>query len=258
MQDCIMASSSSTSSAEPTPESGLLRSALSATLDKYVAATGRSFGLNERTQQILKKINETQTNIHCFEKFSSRVVAFLEEQIGKTSARFKAASAKRSKLWSLFHTMRNDRGGILISSWNQLLQDLGVDVYDPLLMQTVYQEVFESLLRQHFTTKDQISSDSEGEAALTKDELNALRYAAGYVPHSLLKRYEKRGGEKNSQFVVCLAEMAVAGEGDDILSYTRKWFDVVNRGGLYPLNDQSFSLLLKLKKLFKLYPRSTC
>ena len=141
MKDHTMASSSSTATAS-TLESGLLRSALGATLDKCVAATGRSFELKEGTQQILAKINETQANSHCFEKFSSKTVAFFKERIVKTSARFKAVSTKRSKLWSLFHTMRNDRGGILISSWNQLLQVLGVDVYDPLLIQTMYQEVF--------------------------------------------------------------------------------------------------------------------
>ena len=82
----------------------------------------------------------------------SKIVAFLEEQIGNT-ARFKTASSERSKQWSLFYTTRYDR---------RLFT-----VYDLLLVQTVYQKVFEDLLWQHFTNKDQNSSDSEGGAALT-------------------------------------------------------------------------------------------
>ena len=54
---------------------------------------------------------------------------------------------------------------------------------------------------------------------LSTDELNALRYAAGFVPHSLL---EKRHGDKYVKFVTCLG---VAG---DVLSYTEKWFDLVH------------------------------
>ena len=59
MQDCIMASSSSTASAEPTPESGLLRSALSATLDKYVAATEIRSAVTLRVMQLLQMMNLT-------------------------------------------------------------------------------------------------------------------------------------------------------------------------------------------------------
>ena len=42
--------------------------------------------------------------------------------------------------------------------------------------------------------------------------------------------------------------MAVEGEGDDVLTYTRKWFDQVNRGGLFPLNDNTFTLFVEIEK----------
>ena len=53
--------------------------------------------------------------------------------------------------------------------------------------------------------------------------------------------------QQYSQFTDCLGEMAVEGDGDDVLTYTRTWFDLVNfdRGGLYPLNDDTFLLFEK-------------
>ncbi len=55
----------------------------------------------------------------------------------------------------------------------------------------------------------------------------------------------------SSQFVDCLGEMAltkaVEGEGSDILDYTRLWFDKVNRGGLYPINNEAFALCSNIK-----------
>ena len=43
--------------------------------------------------------------------------------------------------------------------------------------------------------------------------------------------------------------MAVEGiEGDDLLTYTRKWFTLVNRGGLFPLNNNSFSMFIEIEK----------
>ena len=46
--------------------------------------------------------------------------------------------------------------------------------------------------------------------------------------------------------------MTVAGDGDDLLSYTTKWFDQVQRGGLYPLNDQTFSLFIAIEKCVRI------
>jgi len=79
---------------------------------------------------------------------------------------------------------------------------------------------------------------------LTEDELNAMRYACGYVPHALLKKYEIKRGDVYSEYGQCLGDMSIKGEGDDVLTYTRKWLDQVNRGGLFPLNDNSFTFLL--------------
>jgi coiled-coil and C2 domain-containing protein 1 len=76
---------------------------------------------------------------------------------------------------------------------------------------------------------------------MTEDELNALQYAAGYVPHALLKKYEKRSGEKYAAFTECLGDMAVGSEDtSDFLEYTKVWINKVNRGGLFPLNNITF------------------
>ena len=85
---------------------------------------------------------------------------------------------------------------------------------------------------------------------LTEDELNAMRYACGYVPHALLKKYETRCGEMYSEYVQCLGDMAIEG-GNDVLSYTKKWLDQVNRGGLFSLNNNSFSFIVEVEKIVR-------
>ena len=52
----------------------------------------------------------------------------------------------------------------------------------------------EQLLKQHFAA-DRPSKggiDADQEIQLPKDEMNAFRYASGYVPMKLLKKYETR------------------------------------------------------------------
>ena len=140
------------------------------------------------------------------------------------------------------------------SSWKELLENLGITgtEVDPLLEQSVYDELFTMLVSEYFSSQTAHSSDPTSTAStpveLSSDELNAMRYACGYVPRSLLKKYETKCGEVYSQFVQCLGEMAVEGEGDDVLTYTRKWFDQVNRGGLFPLNDNTFTLFVEIEK----------
>jgi len=40
---------------------------------------------------------------------------------------------------------------------------------------------------------------------------------------------ELRPGETPSEYVQCLRDMAVEGDGDNVLAYTRKWLDLVKR-----------------------------
>ena len=68
-----------------------------------------------------------------------------------------------------------------------------------------------------------------------------MRYACGYIPYKLLKKYENKTREIYSQYLQCLVDMAVEGEVD-FLGYTRKWLDQVNRGDLFPLNEKAFAL----------------
>ena len=123
---------------------------------------------------------------------------------------------------------------------------------DTLFQQTVIQEVLEACLRDYFTecssSGTATTSTEVSDVELTGDEMNVIRYVGGYVARSLLKKYEKQKGKVCSQFIDCLGEMAVEGDGDDVLTYTWTWFELVNRGGLYPLNDDTFSLFASIEK----------
>ena len=102
------------------------------------------------------------------------------------------------------------------------------------------------LLPSQFTqVLPQASASERNDEIFSKDEVNALRYACGYVPRCLLRRYEKYDGDKYMTFVKCLGERAVACEGTvhDFLSYTREWIARVNRGGLFPLNDMTYNII---------------
>lgn len=81
---------------------------------------------------------------------------------------------------------------------------------------------------------------------MSKDELNALQFACGYIPQALLKRYEKCTGSKFDKFIECLWDMMVHNERDreNLLDYTKEWIDKINRGGHFPLNDITYEFFV--------------
>ena len=137
-------------------------------------------------------------------------------------------SSKRTKLWSEFHKIRLE-ATTLCTAWKELLIALELPSEDgifTLIQQLVYNELFSLLLCKQFSPSADIHSSQRESSCQTtvfsEDELNALRHACGYVPRVLLKKYEVRPGKTPSEYVQCLGDMAVEGDGDNVLAYTRK------------------------------------
>ena len=77
-------------------------------------------------------------------------------------------------------------------------------------------------------------------------ECNAIRYMSGYAAISLLKKYRKSTKHpklkvKWEQFVHVLTGMKAVdqpGEPGSLLDYTKLWAELIDRGGLYHINDE--------------------
>ena len=105
---------------------------------------------------------------------------------------------------------------------------------DPLAIQYVNLKLFEPLVQDTF------GSVVASQPAPPEEE-NALQYACGFIPHKLLKKYEKMDGTLAGQFV---RNMAVVGQEESILDYTRQW---MARGGLFPLNDLTHCFFIAIE-----------
>lgn len=196
---------------------GIVRSALCTVIERTPSQSSRSCKVRKWAQEVLDKACQGESEIEQFDNFCAGLVKHLQAMISSTASKYKLQSSKREHLWREFQAARVK--GKLPLLWRQMVTKLGVDIDDPLLEQSLYQEVYEMCLKEYFTIASQSSSaGSADNVILTADELNVLRYVSGYVARQLLRRYEKKPGEVYSQYVACLSEMAVAGEGDDVLS----------------------------------------
>jgi len=80
-----------------------------------------------------------------------------------------------------------------------------------------------------------------------------IRYACGYVARKLHQKFLKQHGDKYVDFVECLTRMKPNDEdlvdpATSFLDYTSQWIKIVNRGGLYEVNDDVFLLFKEIEK----------
>ena len=80
---------------------------------------------------------------------------------------------------------------------------------------------------------------------INEDEKNIIMYACGYVPFTLIHRYDKRKGAKHSSFVL---DMAIGTYEDTFYGYAKRWFESINRGGALEVSDSAFDFFLAVEK----------
>ncbi len=97
----------------------------------------------------------------------------------------KSTATSRESFWQRYHRLRCSQ--IYCSNWKEFLKELDVNA-SPLFYQCVGDRLLNELVKLASPIDKQ---DSNEVTNLNEMEMNALRYAAGYVPRSLLKKLKK-------------------------------------------------------------------
>lgn len=117
---------------------------------------------------------------------------------------------------------------------------------DPLLGEYVNEKLFEEQVKCKFEVEEQCVEPAE----LTENDLNALRYAAGYVPWKLMQKFKKPTCKhpKCQGYLMCVANMTESTEEEmegTYLEYTKKQIHGVDRGDLFALVVRYMSSFMK-------------
>ena len=84
--------------------------------------------------------------------------------------------------------------------------------------------------------------------SMSSEEENAVRYASGFVRIRLMKKYKKINNIKAAQFVDCLSHLSSSDEDEEssYYEYMKTWIDIVNRGGLFCVNEKIFLFFINM------------
>lgn len=87
-------------------------------------------------------------------------------------------------------------------------------------------------------------------------ELNAIRYAAGFVIRKIMNSKKHKKMEGYDEFVYCLKRMVTDysdvsadcdGNVDSLVEYTKTWLSKTDRGGLSHVSDETFWLFCEIE-----------
>ena len=174
---------------------------------------------------------------------------------------FRSVASLREKSLQRFMSVRIDA---LPSIWDQLFEKAKMTLDDPLLSQCVNRRLFEKCLadvlkQSEFASASAFSTSQRDISTLTSDEENALRYASGFVPFKLLKKYSRQSTERAVSFTQVLRSMS--NDEDELtvdhdhdytfVNYTCAWLSLIDRGGLFRVNDASYQFFLAIEMVVR-------
>ena len=200
----------------------------------------------KRVGLLLEEVNRIEV-----EKVAQIAILLISKASGCiiSGYKHKLPSAAQSSVWSTFHQLRGSQEmkqiwGVFVS--NHLPESCRQE--SELAMQLLLDRLLKKLLHNKADAKKQSTASSQANSVrpLTAMESNAVRYMSGYVAVSLLKKYSKPTKHpqlkvKRALFVRVLTEMKAVdqpGEPESVLDYTKLWSDLIDRGGLYHINEE--------------------
>ena len=125
-----------------------------------------------------------------FDRFTDRLFGTIEGNISTTISSNSSLTRHllKEKVWTSFHKLRLKD---LPDLWESYFKKISKERFDPVVEQHTNSVIFEGILKTHIPPM----SYSATEIELSTDEENIIRYAAGYVPLNIMKKYEKQSSE---------------------------------------------------------------
>ena len=210
---------------------------------------GYGHKVKEIAHQIIVRTSENE--FENFENFAKELVGKVAESV--TAGEGLISSKAQDLIWMEFHRIRTDVGNK--EKWTLFLTSLNIitqDIVSSLLFQYVLRAILCELI-MHQSTKFEEEKNVPNNHS--DHDMQVLRYIAGFIPFSLLKRFNRSKSEQARHYTEILKEWQLNGENNIVapsfLTYTVTWINLQNRGGLFKVHDDAFRFFLTLERVSK-------
>lgn len=179
------------------------------------------------------------------------------------ASKHKLSSAVQAATWSAFHRLRSNKD--ILDSWSYFITT-NIPALHQQECQLCLQLIMDRMLKRLIHNKaEERKSHYKAIAArlpqLTVLQINGIRYMAGYIAVKLLKKYKKRSKHPKVQlkwkmFARVLKDMKATdqpGMPNSPLEYSEAWAQLIDRGGLYHINNNVFDLVKLIESVTRQY-----
>ena len=127
-------------------------------------------------------------------------------------------------------------------TWHDLLAVSSSQKPSPIFYQYVTDSMFKDIVKQELPIPAQQVASSLDDLSLSSEEINTLRYVAGYVPRAVKKNLLKSRHPLKKALLLCLYDLL--DDGDEEHDDSCQWIDLIDRGGLTNVNSVTFNVFM--------------
>lgn len=149
-------------------------------------------------------------------------------------------------MFSKYHQLRISENYIRL--WKAFTMKATGSPATPIFYQHIGNTLFKILIEKYYSTHS--SGDDMDIPPLTFTEENVLRYVAGNVCRSIRNKINRnRTHPHRSKLLIALRDLEVE-EGADAHA-TSTWMDMIDRGGLFHISDDTYKLFYCMELLIR-------
>ena len=134
--------------------------------------------------------------------FAITLVKSLQECCSSES---KSIRVRKEKMWEKYYQLRSSEDFCV--SWSKFISESVHEEACPIFYQFVTDVIFEKVVTHHFPVKE--TPNKEITCYFSYEELNALRYTAGYVIKAVLQKIEKSKYDVHlkEEMILCMTDL---------------------------------------------------
>jgi hypothetical protein len=201
----------------------------------------------ETAHKLLMCCNVCPLPVH-FSDFANKLVL----ELISCFTQKKSNKQEREFMWGSFHVYRTSID--FRDCWIKFVQQAVNTRPSPIFYQHITDSVFRALIKVKYGDDTYSSGDAQNVnkantpagAPLTRESENALRYTAGYVIRKIRYKLEHITDISKEEMIYCIMDMA--GDEWDEERGTEDWTNLIDRGGLWHVNDLTYDFFYAMEQ----------
>ena len=156
----------------------------------------------EALKSAVKLLEWTRASPETATSFAKRLILGLKKCFGRYKSTVRSFRMSREKMWGNFHKYATSDN--FVKEWRTTLASVSIEP-SPILYQYITDTVFSHLIKENFPVDAR--REEEEDVALDYQEMNALRYSAGYVIRAVRKKIKRSSHPLKNEIALCTEEL---------------------------------------------------